>query len=414
MTLAKTVRGAGITIAAQSVSSLTNFVTSALVLLSTDLETFGLFAVAFNGCQLVVTITQGSLGDSILIRSREFADDAESGPLRSGAALAGVLLGGIAGVVMAAIGVAVGGDLRPYLLIGALGSPALVAQYVLRAQLFARQRPLLVVVADVVWFSCLVVAAIGAEVGAWTMSAERYLVVWLFGAAVSGFPVLARSVTASRGDFAAFVSVTGPQTVRLGIEAALARSVFVTSLVTATIVVDSAASGALAAAVLVLSPLTVTHVGLSSFVVPRRIRAFGIHVPSLRPVLRMTAVVIAITVGWAAVLVIVNLADLARGPFNLSANGVGWWLFAASVTRFLALAAWRGPLIALRIADATEESLSARALATVAQWILPIVGFWAWGLTGGAMALAIATWVGTALAWREWADLRQRADRGGG
>lgn len=394
--------------ASQSVSSVTNFTIAALALAAGDLASFGRFSIAFQVCQVIIVIGQGSVGTAVLVHASEQSGGRRARELRDGASTAAVLLGLAAGVVVASGALVSGDGLRTSLLIAAVGAPALVAQYQLRAQRFSMGDPLGALLADLVWLAAVIVAGVADWLGWWDPSTNAYLAVWVGGAAISGLPVVAVAVSRGWRHLGSFWRTAGTQTLRMGLEAALARSVFVTSLLTAQVIVGPVASGILAAAVLALSPMSVVHEATTLFFVPRIVGRSGIHVLRRPAVLKITGAVVIATVAWIVAVIAINVVGIARGPFELEANDVGALLFAATAARFLALATWRGPQIALRIADATSESLRARAYGTAAQWLLPIVGFAAGGLELGAAAIAAGTWIGAGVAWNEWKRLDAR------
>ena len=329
--------------------------------------------------------------------------------LRSGAASAALLVGLALGGSIGVAALLSNGDFASLLALGAIGAPALVAQYALRATRFARHDPLGVVRIDLMWLGVVVVAGVADVAGWWDPGPAGYLGAWLAGAGVSAAGLIVTGMTTGRADVGYFWETAGRQALRLGGESGLARSTFVTSLLTATVMIDDAASGSLAAAVLILSPLSVIHVALSSFFIPRLIGGEGIHAPGPRSVALITVVVTATTALWAGLVALANALGVAVGPFDLDANAVSGGLFLATVARYLGLATWRGPLVALRVADATRESLRVRLISTVAQWTLPIAGFALGGLVLGAVGLAIGTWIGTAAAFAAWHDLHRRS-----
>jgi hypothetical protein len=166
------------------------------------------------------------------------------------------------------------------------------------------------------------------------------------------------------------------------------------------------ASGSIAAAFLVFSPMSVANVSATALVVPDQIGRHGVHVVRrLVPVLTAAAVM-GTTALWALAVLVLDWTGLAFGPFDLDANNITLGLFAATLLHFLALAFWRGSIVALRIADAANESLAVRARATVLQWGLPPIGLYLFATVGGAVGLAIATWIGALLNWRRYTGLR--------
>lgn len=395
------------TVLAQGLSSVTNFAASALALSAAngDLGAFGRFAIAFQLCQMVIAVAQGSTGTAVLIHTGR--SEGEAGEhIRAGAATAS-LIGGLAiGAGIAGAGILAGGDLGVSLIIAGGGCAALAAQYTMRSALFARQDPGGVIRADGIWLAVLLAAAVGDALAGWDPSPRAYLAVWLIGAGVSALPAIVVGLSVGCRHLTMFWRATGPQAIRTGFDSLLARSVFMVTLISTEVVIDDEASGVLAAAVLVFSPMSVVHSSVLALVLPAMIRGKGIHLSGRLLPLQVFWAIAGITVLWAILLLAVNKTPFAIGPFDLDANGVTGALFAATLARFLGLAFWRGPVVALRLADAATESLRARWIGTVAQWILPVVGLVLADLPGGAWGLAIATWFGALAAWRQYGRLR--------
>lgn len=394
-----------LTVVAQSLSSLTNFVTSALALSAGDLESFGQFSIVFQLCVVAIAVGQGSTGAAMLVHASGDEDADQVERLRRAAATAALVLGIGFAAVFAIAGLVVGGGLGVLLLLSALGAPSLVSQYTLREFRFARQDQLGVVIADVIWLAVVLAVAAADRVTAWDGTPAHYLVAWLVGATISALPLMLAGLTGGREAVVFFWQKTGMQAIRLGVESLLARSIFVVTLVLTGILVDDAATGSLAAAILLFSPLSVVNTSAPALVVPPEIRKRGVHVVRRSVPLVVIAVVMTITVGWAAVVFALDQSRFAFQPFRLSPNGITDGLFMATLVHYLGLAAWRGPAVALRIADATAESLDARLRTTVMQWGFPAIGLWVWGVTGGALSLGVATWLGAVIAWRRYAGL---------
>ena len=406
-------RSATVTIVAQSLSSLTNFVIAALALNASSLAAFGRFSLVFQLCQVIVVVGNGSIGSAVLVHSSQHPTSERARAIRNGAATAALLLGAIASGALVVAAVAAGNDYRTELLIAAIGAPGLVAQYVLRAHRFSLGNPSGALLADIVWFGIVLGAGAMDLFDVWNPSSTEYLAVWLMGASASAAPIFVAGLRNRARHLVVFWQVAGRQSVRLGAEAALSRSVFVTSLIAAQVIIDARASGALAAAVLALSPLSVVHEAFSIFLLQRFAARDGIHVLRYKVTLLISAAVGASTMLWVLAVALANIAGLARGPFELDANGVTWALFIAMSARFIALGVWRGPIVALRVADATKESLRSRAIGTVAQWILPIIAMMASGLVAGAAALALGTAIGVAAAWVAVLRVRRRENEHG-
>lgn len=70
-----------------------------------------------------------------------------------------------------------------------------------------------------------------------------------------------------------------------------------------------------------------------------------------------------------------------------------------------------GPAVSLRVAPAADESLRARVIGVVLQWLLPVIGLGVAGLNGGALAFAIASWAGASIAWFQFSRLPLSGER---
>jgi hypothetical protein len=395
---------APLTIAAQSLSSLTNFVTGALALSAGDLESFGQFSIAFQLCIVVIAVGQGSTGAALLVHASG-DDEHDVERVRRAAASAALVLGVSFTIVLAIAGVVIGDRLGLLLLISALGAPSLVSQYTLREYRYARQNQLGVVVADLIWLVVVLAVAAVDWTTAWDASSLHYLVAWLVGATLSASPLMISGIACDRAALSHFWRTTGRQAVHLGLESLFARSILAVTLVLTSVIVDETATGSLAAAILLFSPLSVVNTSVTALVVPPEIRRRGIHVVRRSIPIAVIAAVSTITVGWALFVFLLDRSSLAFQPFRLAPNGITNGLFVATLVHYLGLAAWRGPAVGLRIADATKESLDARVRTSIMQWVLPAVGLVIGGLTGGALCLGLATSLGALIAWRRYVGL---------
>ncbi|MDH3294465.1 MAG: hypothetical protein OER95_09120 [Acidimicrobiia bacterium] len=396
---------AALTISAQAVSSLTNFLVGAFALAVGTLGEFGHFSIALQLCIVVIAIGQGSTGTTILIHGAQ--SQSSDSDMLPGTARAAMVTGVACAIVFVVAGLVVDGDIGRLLLISAPGCPGLVAQYTMRSVYFARFEYAKVVLLDTVWLVVLLVAGAAAWLASWSPGPGYFLVAWLVGGSVSAIPLFLIALRSQRSSLRYFWQQTGPQAVKLGVDNLLARSVLSVALVSTSIVLDDTASGSLAAATLLFSPLTIVNASIASIVVPPEIRKRGVHVVRRSLPLMVIAATMLVTVAWAATLVLIEWLGFAAGPFRLSANEIGTGLFIATLLRFLAFAAWRGPAVGLRIADAASESLDARIRGTVLQWVLPVVGLLLGGLSAGAMGFAIATWIGALLTWHRYVTLGQ-------
>ena len=398
-------RGSLLAATAQGTASITNFAAAALALSAGYLADFGRFSIAYQLGLVMVSIGEASTGAAALIQgSREFADG-EGHSVTGGTAGAALVLGAAMAVPIAIAGVLVGGPLELSLLLVALGTPGLVSQYTLRGLRFARHDQLGVLRADSIWLAVVLGVALVDGLSAWRASPSAYLAAWLAGGTISAAPLILAGVVRGRRQLGTFWRATGPQAIRYGFAGLLSRSVFIVPLIATEVIVGTEATGALAATVVVFSPLSVVNTTAGAITVPSQIRASGVHVVDKRVPLRVIAAVSAITLGWAWCLLALEASGLPSGPFALSANGITAALFTATLLRFLGLAFLRGPAVGLMIADASAETLETRIVGTLAVWLGAVVGLQLAGLDGGAFGLGVATWFGALVTWRRYRAL---------
>lgn len=390
---------AGLTLVAQTLSSVTNFAVSALALTAGSLAEFGRFAIAFQIGQLIIALTQGALGDVVLIRTSHDRDGDEATRMRQGSGAMALLVGALVGLLVLAALALVGSELRRSLLIIALGAPALTAQYTLRAQRFAQQNPAGVAAIDGLWLAVVAAGAV-ADILFWDATPNGYLTLWVLGAALSALPLLRSGLVAGARNLGEFWAATGFHSLRFGADNLLARSVLAVILVAAERFMSADASGILAAAALLFAPLTVVHTAVHVLVVPKQVADHGVGAPEYSVLYKAAGLAFGATLLWAAGILVAQWVGLGIGPFDLDANDITLGLFGATLLRFGALGLWRGPLVGLRIANAANETLRARAVGAVAQWLLPLIGLLNNNLTLAAVGLGVGTCIGMADAWR--------------
>ena len=270
-------RRAGLTIAAQSIASLTNFVAVALAQSVSTLEGFGRAFIIFQLTQLLVAVAVGSVGSAILTHTSGDPESALVHDLRAGGARVSVVAGLFASAAFGVAAVFTSSDLRIPLLLAALGAPGLMAQYVLRAMYFGRGRPSAVVVMDTLWLVVVVAAVPFASLTGITASANYYLSAWLLGAAVSGAPLLVSAAQAKAHHVRTFLATTGRQAFLTGLDGLLARTVVVVLLFLTRAFEGEAAVGAVGAAMLPFTPMAVVHTSAFSVAVPATLRRGGIR-----------------------------------------------------------------------------------------------------------------------------------------
>ena len=393
------------TLAAQAISSLTNFTVNAVAFVTSRLSEFGQFSIALQLCQIMISAAQGGIGNATLIHGSVRGNDNRS-PIGDASAATAAFLGIVLAVPVLVAWAVIGGQLGTFLLIAAIGAPALVSQYVYRARLYSQQNTRGVVIADTIWLVVLLVVTAANWLFSLGLGPAHILAAWLFGAAVSASPLLRLALRSPIAQLKRFWQLTGPQAIRTGAEGMLARSIFVVSLVAVREFLGDSDAGSLAAAALAFSPLSIINSAIPSFVVPTQVGRNGIHVVKRSVPAAIIGIAVGMTVLWGITLLVVQNVGIPLGPFDLSAGMVGTGLFLATALRFVAMAAWQGPLAALRVADASQVSLRVRAVATVVQWVAPVVSLIVTAdLVIAATALAVATLFGPVYGWSEYEKL---------
>lgn len=388
---------------AQALASITNFGVNAIALGSSDVATYGRFAIVFQLCQLTITIAHGAIGEATLIHTSEREDTSILG-LRNGAAALAMVVGvAFTGPLLVAAWAVE--SMRTGLTIAAIGLPFMLPQYVYRAQSFAAGTPGRAFASDATWLGVVAIGAL-CDLAFWDATPNGHLVVWLAGGAIAGLPATARAISQGRDHLARFVSLAGRQMIRLGAEGIMAKSAIFTALVALQFVGKDVQAGALAAAILLFAPMGVLFSGVASFVIPRQIKRRGVHVVRPTVPLAVSAVLVTICVTWAVLVYAVDSLGFGIGPFDLERNLINDRLYIAVAAHFTASGLWRGPLLALRINDAADQSVRARGLGTAAQLVLPVIGVALSGVTLGAIGLATGTFIGAVDTWRRY--LRQR------
>lgn len=401
------VKAAILTVAAQAISSLTNFTVNALAFETSELAEFGRFSVVVQLCLVIISTGHGGIGNATLIHG-SVPDDDKQEEMGSAAATTSLVFGAVMAVPLLVASLFVGDQMSTLLMFAAFGAPALISQYIYRTQLFAIRDTRRVVLIDTIWLAVVAVTAVANWIFALGFGAKEFLITWLIGAAISAAPFIRQGLRSPLVHLRRFWEMTGPQALRTGAEGMMARSIFVVSLVGVQAVLGDDDAGSLAAAALVFSPLSVVNSAIPSFVVPNQIGRRGIHIVGRTVPLAVIAVAAGATVMWAFVVVGVQNLGIPLGPFDLSAGGVGAALFIATLIRFVAMGVWQGPLAALRIADAAQSSFRVRAVATAVQWVAPIATLLLFpDLDLAAFALGLATLFGAGFAWRTYRNLTE-------
>jgi O-antigen/teichoic acid export membrane protein len=170
----------------QVLSSGTQLLLIVLVARNADPTTFGAVSVALIVHGLLMGLVRAGVGEIVLLRCRANL----SGVRRE--ACSGLFVALLAGVVsalcLAAVGVAVGGEVGPFLLLMALAAPFVYTQDVLRSVAYGEGRVDQAVLVDGVWMAVQVgVSAVLLVVGDATPTG--LVLAWVLGAAVASTTV---------------------------------------------------------------------------------------------------------------------------------------------------------------------------------------------------------------------------------
>lgn len=347
MTSGSTGARAGWTLADQLVASSTNALLSIVVARSVGALEFGAFALAFLVFAFVLGIVRALVTDPLLIAHA--ADEPEAQRTACArAAGASVVLGVAAGLACVLVGAVLGGATGDVLVALAAVLPGLLVQDAWRRAFFGLGRPQAAFVNDLVWsvlqFSCVlllmtsgepgvpllllgwglsggVAAALGcAQVGRWPRPVEGMR--WLWGQRALG--------------------------VRLGMDFLVSQGTFTLAMAVISATAGLAVVGAVRAAQVLLAPVQVLLLAVSSFVLPMLATARE----ELARVRRLVRLVMAGAAGCTAAYCL---------PLLVVPDSVGRRLLGAS---------WSGadsvlPLLSaqmLLIAVATGPSLGLKAL----------------------------------------------------
>ncbi len=173
----------GLPLVDQALYSASNLAITILVARVADVREFGIFALVYAA----VVVLQGTVDGLVcepfsVVHSEEHGKAARADLGRASGA--SILLGVAASLLMAVVGLAVGGHTQSLLVAYALVLPALLVQSFWRFACFALDRPETAVANDVVWVGVQVVALAVVILGGWSTPTNLVLA-WGAGAAAA-------------------------------------------------------------------------------------------------------------------------------------------------------------------------------------------------------------------------------------
>jgi O-antigen/teichoic acid export membrane protein len=288
----------------QVCSSLSNFLVVLLVARAGSAQEFGAFALALTVYQFLAFLGRAVASDSLVIRYST-ASESEWRVATTAATGVALSLGGVAGIVIVAASVLVGGPVGAILWRLGLALPALLIQDTFRYSFFAASNPGKAAVNDLAWLASLIVMSVALALASQT-TAVNLVGAWLAGAALAG-ALGARQARAVPNPLLAWWwlslhrDIAGRSTIECLLEGGAVQAVFL--IVGA--VSGLAALGTLKAAQILLGPVYVVFQGAQTFVVPEGARLRASSPGSLQKAVRVVATVLACAAAlWGVLLLL--------------------------------------------------------------------------------------------------------------
>ncbi len=389
---------AGWNFADQAVSSATNMVLSLLAARALSVDGFGAFSVAFTIYTFLISGGRSLISRPLAVRFAA-ASQAEFRTAASATTGATVVLGIVSGVVVAAVGLSMSGDLGTSLLCMGVLLPGLLLQDAWRVVFTTEGRPSAAFVNDLVWGLVqigLVVAVLAAD----RESAVTVLLAWGGAALVAavlgciqfrGLPRVLASAGWMRDQrdllkyyFASFITIMGANQLTLLLIAALGTAADV---------------GALRAAQVVLGPLNLVGYALSAFAIPEISRRKLSGRRAVQAAGALSAVLVAANLVWGGIML--ALPDRV----GVALLGDSWEaaqsVLPATLVGLVAIAAGFGASSLLVALGYAKETFRINCLLAPGFLVFGLGGLELWGAPGAALGLSLAqVVVAPAIWWR--------------
>lgn len=380
----------------QMVSSATNAALSILVAREVSAEEFGAFALAFVVFMYAVGVCVALVSDPLMVRFSGVGRRERQEAIADSAGAA-VMLGAGLGLLVAPVGLVLGGELGPLLVVLSLFLPGLLLQNHWRLAFFASGWPRSAFVNDVVW-AVLQIGGVAALIATGRGSPATYLAVWGGSATVAAI-VGARQAGVLPRPTAARRWVRDHQDIGLRFTWGflLNQGAFNTAFVVVGAISGAAAVGAMRAAQVLVGPVRVAFAALNSYALPLMVRLVADNGRLGRPALLMSGASAAITVAWTAL--------LASLPDSVGRSLLGdTWTQASDLLvlyglQVAAIGIGAGAIAGLRAL--AEAGLTLRVVLLQAPLALALgaLGAWTDGARGAVLGLFVTQAVGAAYSW---------------
>jgi O-antigen/teichoic acid export membrane protein len=393
------VRRLGWGLADQALSSLTNFALAILVARAVSTSALGAFGLAFTTYTITLGATRALCQEPLTVRY-------SATPVRewrtgvAAAAGAALVLGAVAGLVCIVAAFAFGGTLRASLLVLGVGMPGLIVQDTWRSAFFSRLRGRTAFGNDLVWALAQVVL-VGVVLAAGTRSVPAFIAAWagaaafaaLFGIVQSGFvprPGRTRWWLSRHRDLGPrylveFVARNAAQSGAMYATAAFA---------------GLSAAGALRGAQVVLGPLNVLNMGVTSPAIAESVRIARRSPRRMKHAVELLAVALVVVfVAWGVVVYL--LPDSIGEAFLKRSWGPAHEVIPAYTAVMAASGMLTAATVGLRAMAAAKRSLRSRLVTGVLAVAGGTVGAATSGAVGAATGLALGLWIGGIQWWQQ-------------
>lgn len=383
-------------VADQAVSSVSNLLVLILVARSVAPTEFGAFAVAVETYLVLVFVSRGISSDVLVTAHAADAPAALKHAVGAGAAV--MIWAGLAlAFVVAAIGWALDGPLGDNLLVLALVLPGLLIQDFVRYVFVVRDRPEVAFVLDAAWLVLeipVLLVAIRADQGSAVL-----LALWGACGVVAGLigVAWARLVPAKPSVAVAWLRQHSRLWPYFVLENLVFRATILIVMAGLTISTGLAGVAGLRAATAIFAPVGVLGRGVAIVAVPDLARRAANPAAVRRGVRRLAWLLTPLPLMLAAALL------LAPEQVGEELFGQSWHL-AAPLLWLTALSA-AGSMystavtVGLRALQAARSGLHARMVVALLSVLAALVGGWAGGAYGAALAMAITSPFHAAVWW---------------
>ena len=387
----------------QALSSATNFIATVVVARSVRADEFGAFATGMVIFYLVLAVQRALVSTPLTIRVS--ARSEQAGEVAACVAAA-VITGAVAGVLLAGVGVVVGGHLGGVLCVIGVLMPGLCTQDTWRFVFFTVGRPAAALANDLLWAVVLVGGLAVAARG--DPSLALLAAIWAAAACIAAVAGGYQSrVKPAWRDGGRYVRRHGDLGWRYAVESVITNGSWVVATLALGAAVGTAAVGSLRGAQTLFGPWTTLQAGVGMAAVPEGARLLTRRPAALRPVLLVVSGGLAASaLGWGAVLLVLP------GRWGEALLGETWPgardLLPAVIVMMIGQGMFTGGFVGLRVLAAARETLRLRVAAVTVSFGAALVGGLTGGVTGGAWGIALGPWVNGVGSWLYFARLIKR------